>query len=244
MKEIKKIKLFDVYIHDLNMDEAVERIATWCHEDNLHHIITADAYMVETASHHNELRNIINNASLVTPDSSGVILASKLYGDPILNKTSGCEMAENLCKISGDKNIRIFFLGAKPEVVTTAVNKMKEKYPDVQIAGSHHGYFNEDENDNICQMIKDSNSHLLFVAFGIPKQEFWIKNNLHKTGAKVAIGIGGTFDVMSGIVNRAPVIYQKLYLEWLYRYFQDPTKSYKLKKLPAFFIKAILRKGK
>ena len=244
MDNFKKVELLDIHIHDLSMNEVMDAVVSWCHENNshIHHIITADAFMVSTACDDLSLREIINNASMVTPDSSGVLLASKIYGHPIKNKASGCEIAENICRISGEKNINIFFLGAKQEIVESAINNMKEKYNDIKIAGYHHGFFKDSDNPKICQLIKDSNAQILFVAMGIPKQEFWIKDNLKETGCKVAIGIGGTFDVMSGNITRAPKIYQKLYLEWLYRYFQDPSKSYKLKKLPSFFIKVLRRK--
>jgi len=245
MSNFKKIKLLDIYIHDLSMNEAIDTISSWCHEeeDHFHHIITADAFMVNVASNDLSFREIVNNASMVTPDSSGVMLASKMYGNPIENKTPGCEIAENICRISGEKDIKIFFLGAKPEIVENAINKMKEKYKDTKITGYHHGFFKDEDNSHICKLIKDSNAQILFVALGIPKQEFWIRDNIKKTGVKVAIGVGGTFDVMSKAVARAPKIYQKLYLEWLYRYFQDPSKSYKIKKLPGFFMKVLRRKG-
>lgn len=244
MNNIKKIKILDVFINDINMQDTIEKISLWCKGKIPHHIITADAYMIDTASYDQKLKDIINNASLVTPDSSGVLLASRLCGTPIADKVSGCEIAENLCKISGKENIKIFFLGAKQKIISQAITKMQQKYPDINIVGSQHGYFLENETDKICESIKESQADILFVAMGIPKQEFWINDNILKTGVKVAIGIGGTFDVMSGIVNRAPIIYQKLYLEWLYRYFQDPSKSYKVKKLPAFFLKVILNRIK
>ena len=116
---------------------------------------------------------------------------------------------------------------------------MKAKYKKMNVAGYYHGYFKEEETSQIIDLINKSGANVLFVAFGIPKQEFWIAENLDKLNVNVAMGIGGTFDVMSGKKDRAPQFYQKTNLEWLYRYFQDPKKSYKLKLLPKFIINVI-----
>jgi len=231
------IEILGTKVNNVSMNQALQQISIWTTQDDKHHIVTADAYMINLASTDKKLQDIINNASLVTPDSSGVLLSAKLLKKELKNKVSGCELAENICKISGANNIKIFFLGGKPGISELAAKKMKEKYKHMQIAGYYHGYFSEEENQQVLDIINSSNADVLFVAFGIPKQEFWINENLSKICVKVAIGIGGTFDVMSGTVDRAPVIYQKLYLEWLYRYFKDPKKSYKLKELPGYFLK-------
>lgn len=234
-----EIKILGTKINNINMNHTLQEITLWCQGSEKHYICTADAYMLNRAFTDKKLQTIINEADIVTPDSSGVILASKICKTPIANKVSGCVLAENLCKISGTNDLRIFFLGAKEGIAETAAKNMKHKYKDMKVAGYHHGYFDDSETDKIIKIINESGANILFVAFGIPKQEFWIKENLPKLNVNMAMGIGGTFDVMSGTVNRAPEFYQKTNLEWLYRYFQDPKKSYKLKLLPKFFINVI-----
>lgn len=238
------IEILGTKISTLSMNQTIQEITLWCHSNEKHYICTADAYMLYLASNDKNVQNIINNASLVTPDSSGTILASKICKTPIKEKVSGCVLAENLCKLSGDNDLRIFFLGAKPGIPELAAKKMKSKYKNIKVAGVHHGYFDANENQSIIKMINDSKANVLLVAFGIPKQEQWIAENLPNLNINVAIGVGGTFDVMSETVSRAPEIYQKLNLEWLFRYFQNPKKSYKLGVLPKFFIKVLKYKNK
>ena len=230
------IRILGTKINLLSMNQVLQEITLWCQGNDKHYICTADAYMLYLAFEDQNLQNIINNASIVTPDSSGVMLASKICKTPIKYKVSGCELAENLCKYSADNNLRIFFLGGKEGVALEAAKQMKAKYKKMTVAGFYHGYFSEEENSHIIDMINDSDANVLLVAFGIPKQETWISENIDKLNINVAIGVGGTFDVMSGNLERAPKFYQKTNLEWLYRYIQDPKKSYKLKILPKFII--------
>ena len=236
------VEILGTRVSTLNMNHTIQEITLWCNTGGKHYICTADAYMLNLADEDKKFQEILNGADIVTPDGIGTILASKILKSPIKYKVSGCELAENLCKESANNNLRIFFLGAKPGVAEKAAKNMAHKYKGMHVAGFYHGYFKEEENDKIIQMINDSGANILFVAFGIPKQEFWIKENLEKLNVNVAMGIGGTFDVMSGEVERAPEFFQKTNLEWLYRYFQDPKKSYKIKVLPKFISKVMKKK--
>lgn len=244
MTNTDSIKILGTKVNTLNMNHTIQEITLWCQGNEKHYICTADAYMLYLASNDKNLQNIINNASLVTPDSSGTILASKICKTPIKDKVSGCVLAEKLCSLSGENNLSIFFLGAKPGIAEAAAKKMKAKYKNMTVAGYHHGYFNANENSQIIDIINQSNANILLVAFGIPKQEMWIAENYKNLNVNVSIGVGGTFDVMSETLSRAPEFYQKTNLEWLYRYFQDPKKSYKLKNLPKFIIKVMKYKDK
>ncbi len=233
------IKILGTKVNLLSMTQVMQEITLWCQGNDKHYICTADAYMLNLAFEDKKLQDILNNADIVTPDSSGVMLAAKICKTPIKYKVSGCELAEQLCKVSADNNLRIFFLGAKEGVALEAAKQMKAKYKKMNVAGYHHGYFTEEETPQIIDLINKSGANVLFVAFGIPKQEIWISENIDKLNVNVAMGIGGTFDVMSGNLQRAPKFYQQTNLEWLYRYFQDPKKSYKLKLLPKFILNVI-----
>ncbi|MBR4749782.1 MAG: WecB/TagA/CpsF family glycosyltransferase [Abditibacteriota bacterium] len=239
---MERVKLLDIYVDDVSLDDVLDRVTVWCREKGPHQIVTADAYMVDMASKDEDFRRLMLSADLVTPDSSGVLLASKIAGTPLKNKASGCVIAESLCRISGRENLRIYFLGASEKANSGAVKNMQAKYPDMLVAGRHDGYFDPGDSQSLAEEIRDSGADVVLVALGIPKQEFWIRDFLPSTGASVGIGIGGTFDVLSGNVKRAPVFLQKLYLEWLYRFFQAPKKSYKLGRLPGFFLKVLEQK--
>ena len=140
------IKILGSKVNTLSMSQVIQEITLWCQGNEKHYICTADAYMLNMAFTDQKFQNILNNADIVTPDSSGTIIASKICKTPIKEKVSGCVLAENLCKISGENNLKIFFLGAKDTVVKAATKKMKEKYKNMIVAGYHHGYFNEEEN--------------------------------------------------------------------------------------------------
>ena len=241
---MERVRLLDIFVHDVSLEEVLEQITKWCREKGAHQVVTADAYMVDLAYSDPVFRQLMLDADLVTPDSSGVLLASRLAGTPIKNKASGCVIAENLCRISGREGLKIYFLGASEKANSGAAEKMQAAYPDMLFAGRHDGYFSPEESAGVAAAIKETGADIVLVALGIPKQEYWIKEFLPASGASVGIGIGGTFDVMSGNVKRAPVFFQKLYLEWLYRFLQAPQKSYKLGRLPGFFLKVLKNRNK
>ena len=130
----------------------------------------------------------------------------------------------------------VYFFGGAPGVAQKAAEMMEIKYPGLKIVGVHNGYFDEKEERKIIADIKRVQPSLLLVGLGSPKQEKWIYNNLRLTGAKVAIGIGGSFDVMSGNLKRAPKIFCKLGLEWFYRLITQPTRFKRMLKLPKFVV--------
>ena len=130
--------------------------------------------------------------------------------------------------------------GGAPGVAEAAAVKLSEKYPGLNIAGTKNGFFKDEENDAICIDISRSGAKVLFVGLGVPKQEYWLEENLVKTGATVGMGIGGTMDVISGKLTRAPRIWQKLCLEWLYRTIQEPWRWRRILKLPEFAFYVLL----
>ncbi|MCW3099510.1 MAG: N-acetylmannosaminyltransferase, partial [Chthonomonadaceae bacterium] len=129
---------------------------------------------------------------------------------------------------------RLFFLGAGPGVAAQAADKMRAKYPGAQIVGTRDGFFKPDETDALVAEIREAQADAVFVAMGIPKQEKWIAAHRDRLGAAVLIGVGGTFDVLSGNVKRAPILFQKLRLEWLWRVLSNPRKISKVLLLPRF----------
>ncbi len=142
------------------------------------------------------------------PDGIGVVIASKiLKGDRLPERVAGYDLVQNTMKNS--KGYKYYFLGSKPHIADTARKNMQMAYPNIEVVGSHDGYFKDDSH--IIEDINNSGANILLVALGAPKQELWIKDNAEKlVNIKVAIGVGGSLDVMAGVVKRAPKIYQKL----------------------------------
>ena len=136
----------------------------------------------------------------------------------------------------------LFLLGAKPGVAEEAARRLRIKYPGLQIVGAHDGYFKEDEV--VVKEIRESGADVVFVCLGAPKQEKWIVKNGEATGAHLLLGLGGCLDVFSGTVQRAPEIYQKLGMEWVYRALKNPSRAGRLVKIPLFLAHVVGEKGK
>jgi N-acetylglucosaminyldiphosphoundecaprenol N-acetyl-beta-D-mannosaminyltransferase len=149
-------------------------------------------------------------------------------------KLPGIEFAQRLMERMAQEEGKLFLLGAKPGVAEQAAEKLRERYPGLQIVGTHDGYFQED--GPVVEEIRDSGAQAVFVCLGAPKQEKWMKKNGPDTGARLLIGLGGCLDVFSGAVQRAPEIYQKLGLEWLHRLLKNPSRVGRMMKLPLFLV--------
>jgi len=164
----------------------------------------------------------------------------RLLKTPIQERIPGVEFTEHLCKRAAYEGWSIWLIGGKPGVAETAAEVLKSKYPGLIIAGTNDGYFAADQSDGICNDIASSGAKILFAGLGVPKQEYWLDENLKKTGVIVGMGIGGSMDVLSGNLARAPRIWQKLYLEWLYRTIQEPWRWKRIAKLPLFVFYVLL----
>lgn len=234
------VMLLGLPVHRLDMNAALDVIDGFVRTRTPHHVVTADASMLVMAAEDAELRDIIARADLVTPDSIGVLWAAKRAGKPIAERVSGVVIVEQLCARSAERNYRLFFLGAAPGVAELAAEHMTAKYPGCQIVGTRDGFFTPDDVPEITATIRNARADVVCVAMGIPKQEKWIARHRDELGASVLIGVGGTLDVLSGTVKRAPVVFQRLRLEWLWRVISNPKKISKVMLLPQF-VKRVLR---
>ena len=237
----ERVDLLGVSVCKVTAAEVIDKILEYVKTDEGHIIVTADASAVVIASGDPEFTEIIREADIVTPDGAGILLASKILGLGISEKVSGVDLARSLCRLSGEKGFSIYFLGAAPGVAEEARQKLLEQYPDMKVAGVHHGYFKPEEEAAVVEDVRNSGADVLLVAMGIPAQEKLIKRNLDKLGVKAAIGVGGTFDVFSGRIERAPVWMQRHGMEWFHRLMKNPKKISKVAMLPRFMM-MVLRK--
>jgi N-acetylglucosaminyldiphosphoundecaprenol N-acetyl-beta-D-mannosaminyltransferase len=228
------VPLHGIRVNRVTMGETLEILDRFVQAGGPHHVITLDASMCVTARDDAGLKRIIENADLITPDSSGVLWACRKQGQPLAERVSGVEIVERLCERSAERGYKLFFLGAAPGVAESAAQKMREKYPGCQIVGARDGFFKPEDEADIVERIRAAAPDILCVALGIPKQEHFIDRNLAALGVPVMIGVGGTFDVFSGSVKRAPLWMQKASLEWLYRLYKNPRKLGKVMTLPRF----------
>lgn len=175
---------------------------------------------------------ILQSADLIVPDGSSILWAAKVLKKPLKARVTGIDLMQLLLKEAEKKGWSVYFLGAKPDVVEKAAINVQRKLPKLNICGYHHGYF--DDNYLPLQQINEAKPDLLFVGMGAPRQERWLYTNKNQIQCGVAMGVGGSFDVLSGTTKRAPVWMQKRGLEWLYRYLREPKRLKRSIMLPRF----------
>lgn len=190
-------------------------------------LFTPNSEMIYRASKSKDLLKILNSADILFPDGIGSYIGMKISRNPVRERTSGIDLAEFLLKEASRRGHKVFLLGAKDGIASKATKNLKLKYKGLNICGYHHGYFDKSgsKNDEIIKKINSSGADILFVCFGFPNQEKWIANNLSSLNTvKLAVGLGGSLDVWSGNIKRAPVFVSKLGLEWLWRILKDPKR--------------------
>jgi N-acetylglucosaminyldiphosphoundecaprenol N-acetyl-beta-D-mannosaminyltransferase len=227
----------------VNRARAMEILHRFIESGKPHLVVTADASGHVIARDDPEFLRIVNGAALITPDSTGVLWAARRLGTPLEERVSGVDLAEQLCADSARKGYGVYFFGAEPGVAEEAAEKIRERYPGAHIAGTAHGYIRTPEEEAaVIHDIQEKRPAVLLVAMGIPKQEKWITRHMDQLGVPVCMGVGGTFDVFSGRVDRAPVWMQRRGLEWLYRLYRNPRKLSKVATLPVFMLRVLTRR--
>lgn len=202
--------------------------------DESHLVVTADATALLHATTDVRYQKMFAGATMVTPDSSGVVWALKRKGARVAGRVSGVDLLARFCALSADRGTKLYFLGAAPGVAEEAAERLRLRFPGCNIVGTRHGYFPPESDEVVAAEVAEMSPDVVFVAMGMPRQETFFIDNADTIGAKIGIGVGGSFDVFSGRIRRAPKLFQRLNLEWLWRLLQDPTKIGKVKYLPKF----------
>lgn len=245
---MEKINIRGVFFDNVTPDEAVSIAEGYIERGEQCVVFTPNAEIVQMAIEDEAFRNTVNSAELVIPDGAGVILASKIMKKPLKCKVAGCEFAEELVRRSAEGKYKIFFYGSKPvtdegvSVAELADRRMSERYEGFRAAGTSHGYVKPDGYPDLIEGINSSGADILFVCLGVPMQEKWISENREKLSPRVIVGLGGTLDVFAGTVKRAPKIFVKMNLEWLYRLIKEPKRIGRMMKLPKFIFGTLLSK--
>jgi len=230
----KLIKILGVNIDRVNQKQAVERIRELIAQAQSSLIVTPNSEMIALAAEDRELARILNSADLAAADGIGVVIASKILEEPLEERVAGFDLISRLFKEFADEDFNFYFLGGKPGIVDRAAVNLKKKYPTLNISGFHHGYLDRDDQQQIIEEINSKNIDLLLVGMGVPLQEKFLDNNLKKLKVGAAVTVGGSFDVLAGEVNRAPLWMQKAALEWFYRLLQEPSRFGRMLSLPKF----------
>lgn len=217
-------KILGVPIDQVDFKSALEKIEKFINQGGSRQIATVNPEFIMAAQKNTRFKQILNNSSLNTPDGKGILWAMKfLFGIKLKERVTGVDLFWALCKLSEDKGYRIFMLGGAPGVAREAAKRVKLIHPRARIVYFYAG--SPRETKKIRSLIRKTRPNILFVAWGAPKQEIWIRKNLKKFRSPlVAVGVGGTFDFIAGMRVRAPKWMQKMGLEWFYRLMQQPKR--------------------
>ena len=224
------VKILGYGVDSFTYDEALEYAFS-----NAGQIVTINPEMIETARRNADFSKLLNDAELVVPDGVGVEVGLKILGHKV-KRIPGVELGKALIIKFSKAGKSVALIGAKPEVVELAAKNLKDEIPELNIVYQHDGYFDNDAE--IIEQVSKASPDLVLVALGSPKQEFFIKSLKNVLPKATMIGLGGSFDVWAGVVNRAPKIYQKLGLEWLYRTIKEPQRFKRIfPTLPLFVLR-------
>ncbi len=223
----KRVEILGIPIDALTMQETVDRVIK-CIEDEgklLHTCINAGKVVLMQGD--SILTESTINADLISADGQAIVWAGSILGRKLPERVAGIDLMEVMVSKANDKGYKIFFLGAKEEVVTKLVADYTNAYGEDIIAGFRNGYFSAEEEDSVVEEINQSGANILFVAMSSPKKEVFLYENRSKLEANFLMGVGGSFDVISGKISRAPQWMQNNGLEWFFRFIKEPRKMWK-----------------
>jgi N-acetylglucosaminyldiphosphoundecaprenol N-acetyl-beta-D-mannosaminyltransferase len=219
-----RVTLFDLPVDILSRDETIQLIlSAIAGGQRLQHVALNVAKLVNARSNA-ELESDIRNSDIVGIDGMGIVLALRLFGYRVPERVAGADLFESLMAECTRRGLKPFLLGATPEVLSDAERTLQRRYPGLTLAGKHDGYFSPDEEADVCDQIRVSGAHCLFVAMPTPRKERFMRNHRDSLGVPFVMGIGGTLDVVAGHVQRAPAAVQSMGLEWAYRMLQEPRR--------------------
>nr|WP_275297862.1 WecB/TagA/CpsF family glycosyltransferase [Clostridium sp. YIM B02551] len=224
---MKTVKLFDCDVAALTMGETINEIEKLIELRIPSQHVVLNAGKVVLMQSNSKLKEIIKSCKIINADGQSIVWASKLLKKKLPERVTGIDLMEELIKLSEMKGYGIYFFGAKQEIVQDVVKIYKNKYPLLKIAGYRNGYFTEKDMPEIINDMKSSKADILLVAFSSPNKEYWLSENINKIEIPFCMGVGGSFDVVSGVTKRAPIWMQKVGLEWFYRFVQEPGRMWK-----------------
>lgn len=221
--------ILGVNIHAVTYAQTVALIEQFIAAGQPRQLCTVNPEFVLTAQDDAEFRDIINRAALALPDGIGLLKAARfLHQPPLPERVAGSDLVVTLAELSHQKGYRIYFLGAMPGVAEQAIERLRGRFPNMQVAGAFAGSPALAENEALVQRILPTRPDILLVAYGAPNQDKWIARNLERLQIPVCMGVGGSFDFLAGVTPRAPVWLQKLQLEWLHRLITQPSRWWRI----------------
>jgi N-acetylglucosaminyldiphosphoundecaprenol N-acetyl-beta-D-mannosaminyltransferase len=240
-QQIPVTSILGIPVHDVSAEHMRQIFIEMALNGKSHQIVPLNTECLMSARQHEEFHRAIDNAALVIPDGIGVVWASRILGQSLTERVTGVDMVWMLARIARDNGFSIFLLGAASGVAEKAASILQTANPGLKIAGTYAGSPHPTEENDICTMIEKANPQILFVAYGAPKQDVWIARTQARLKVPIMMGVGGTFDFITGASKRAPLWMQQSGLEWFYRLIKEPRRWRRMLSLPKF-VGVVLRK--
>lgn len=237
-----RIKLLNAHVDKISINDVKDEIFKAIESKEKKHIVYLNALKIYEIDRNPLLKNAINDAEFVLADGVPLIWVSKLFGNPLPGRVNGTDLFELLLRESEKKHKSVFFLGAKDTVLEQMIKNIKIKYPNLKIAGYRNGYFSDTEDNNILSELNKSNADILFIGISSPKKEIWAHKYKNDINIPIIKGVGGSFDVLAGVISRAPKWMQNYGLEWFYRIIKEPKRMlWRYVKTNSYFILMVIK---
>ncbi len=223
----KRIKILNTTIDVLNVKDTINLVEKYVITKTPLHLMGVNADKINEVNQNELMKKIVNGCGIINADGASIILASKYLNKPLPERVAGIDLMQDLVRLSEQKGYSIYLLGAKQEVVENTRDVLKEKYPGLNIKGIHNGYFKEESWSIISEELKKLQPDFVFVGITSPTKEYLIEFLQNDGNKCVFMGVGGSFDVISGNIPRAPKWMQNMNLEWLFRMLKEPKRLFK-----------------
>ncbi|QHI71302.1 WecB/TagA/CpsF family glycosyltransferase [Aminipila terrae] len=227
MNNAKRFKIFNTYVDALSLDETIQAVERIISERKPTQHVVINASKVNIMQKDKKLTDIINSCSLINADGASIVWASKVLGIPLKERVTGIDLFMSLIELANEKKYKIYLFGAKEEVIIRVKEIFETKYPNLNITGYRNGYFAESDEPAIVENMAESRADMMFVAFSSPKKEYWVNKYINQLNIPFVMGVGGSFDVVAGVTERAPIWMQQHSLEWFYRLIQEPRRMWR-----------------
>jgi N-acetylglucosaminyldiphosphoundecaprenol N-acetyl-beta-D-mannosaminyltransferase len=224
---VKRIRVAGCPVDQLSFTGAESEICWRIERQAPTHVVFVNAAKVVNYRRDRRLREAVDRADLLLADGVPVVWASRLLGRSLPGRVNGTDLMERMVRLAAERGYRVFFLGARKQVLNRAIEELKRRHPDLLVAGSRDGYFRPEEEPSVIAEIVASRAQLLFLAVSSPQKELWVNDNLRRLGPIVCQGVGGSIDVVAGITRRAPAWMQRNGLEWFFRLLQEPRRMWR-----------------
>lgn len=223
----EKFDFLGLKFHGLSMDDSMERLEHFIQTKTPRMVFTPTAELIVRANEDHDLMEIYNRTDLLTLDSFVVFYAARLFRKPVSDPVSAARLMFNFLEVIYQKRYKMYLLGAREEVIKKTVENLKTQYPGINIVGWRNGYFDFENDEEVIEDIKTAGPDVLFVAMSSPLKEKFINKNLEKMRVPVAMGVGGSFDIIAGKCRLAPQWVSRMGIEWFYRFLQEPRRLWK-----------------